>query len=277
MTADLHIHTTASDGWLTPQEIVDQAIQTGLKYIAITDHDTVEGIRIVHRAGLAGDLLTIIPGIEFSTDLPNHEVHILGYGIDINHSELQSTLETIIKGRHERINRIIVKLNNLGYSIDYDEVMNLAGVSVSVGRPLVARALVEKGYFTSVSDVFRKLLYKNGPAYVSHLRLKPAKIIQLIKKADGIPVLAHPGLVGNGRIINEIIATGICGLEVYHPKHSEEQTSEFLDLALRKRLLVTGGSDYHGIPSRFPDKLGVFTVSNKIAMDLVKSVQALNR
>lgn len=277
MTADLHIHTDSSDGRLTPQEIINQAIQTGLTYIAITDHDTVEGVRRIYRAGLPGrDLLTVIPGIEFSTDLPDHEVHILGYGIDINHAELQSTLETIVKDRYARIQRITAKLNELGYGITYDEVMNSAGVSVAVGRPLVARVLVDKGYFTSVADVFNTLLYKNGPAYVPHLRLKPAKIIELIKKARGIPVLAHPGLVGSGQIIDEIIASGIGGLEVYHPKHSAAQTAEFLELALKKRLLVTGGSDYHGISSRFPDKLGVFTVPDNIAVNLLNGIQALN-
>jgi predicted metal-dependent phosphoesterase TrpH len=277
MTADLHIHTTASDGRLTPQEIVAQAVQAGLNYIAITDHDTVAGIKVLQQGGLQQGELSITAGIELSADLPDYEVHILGYGIDTEHPVLNHALEGMIQDRYARIGRMIAKLNHLGYDIGYDEVMELAGASVSVGRPLLARALVEKGFFNSVTDVFTKLLYKNGPAYVPHLRLKPEEIIQLIKKTGGIPVLAHPGLIGSRRIVNEMITAGVCGLEVYHPKHSKEQVTEYSALAHRNHLLVTGGSDYHAIPSRFPDKLGVFTVPDALATGVIHAIQALNQ
>lgn len=273
MGADLHIHTTASDGRSSPREIVDQAIAAGLTHIAITDHDTVNGLVELYRSiDLSGKPLTVIPGIEFSTDLPQNEVHILGYHIDIFHPALEEQLAIIVDDRWKRVERTLAKLTQLGYPIEYNRVVELAGSTTAIGRPHIARAVVEKGYFTNVTDVFHALLHKNGPAYVPHYKLEYRSVLKLITAAGGIPVLAHPGLVGDDRIVDDIIAAGIRGIEAYHPRHDSRQTRKYLDLAAKHHLLVTGGSDFHAIPSRFPGKLGIFTIPAELALHLTASL-----
>lgn len=270
MIADLHIHTTASDGHLSPSNIFNEAINVGLTYISITDHDTVDGLLEIYSGDNAHQgIISIIPGIEFSTDLQENEVHILGYHIDVNNSELRNQLKLLAAQRHERIKQMIYKLNLLGYVIDYQRVLEIAKQATSLGRPHLAKALIEKGYFSNISDVFTILLNKNAPAYVSHYKLTPLQVITLIKKAGGIPVLAHPGLVGNDTIVLDLINVGILGLEVYHPTHNELQTQKYLDIARQHHLLVTGGSDFHGIPTRFPERLGLFTIPATFAEILI--------
>lgn len=270
MKADLHIHTTASDGRYTPTEILRQAREAGLRYIAITDHDTVDGLLLLEQQGSLAteDGLTLICGIEFSTDLPDHEVHILGYHIDIHQPELREQLTLLTQSRRTRTRRIVEKLVALGFNITYQEVLDIAGAATSIGRAQISKTLVAKGYFSTVGDVFEKLLAKGGPAYVPHDKLSPAGVIALIRKAGGIAVLAHPGLVGDDQVVLEVIQTGIDGLEVYHPRHDAKQTEQYLELARRHRLLVTGGSDFHGIPRRFPETLGVVTVPASLAESL---------
>ncbi|MBP2627688.1 MAG: hypothetical protein H6Q68_2399 [Firmicutes bacterium] len=271
MTADLHVHTTASDGRLSPASIIDQAIQAKLSYIAITDHDTVDGLLQLStvQQSLPASLF-VIPGIELSTDLPENEVHILGYYIDIFNVELCHQLDLLIVHRHERAKQMIIKLNQLGYSITYLRVLELAGQVTSIGRPHIAKALVEKAYFPTIADVFTTLLDKNGPAYVPHYKLTPKQVIELIKIAGGVPVLAHPGLVGNDNIVLDIIDSGILGLEVYHPKHDEGQVEKYLNIANKYKLAITGGSDFHAIPARFPHQLGIFTIPANLACQLQK-------
>jgi len=269
MTADLHIHTTASDGRFTPENTLKYAIDARLSYIAITDHDTVNGLLELYEGSKDKiNTISLIPGIEFSTDLPENEVHILGYHIDIYNVELRKQLDILVAHRHERTKQIINKLKQLGYTIDYLRVLELAEHATSIGRPHIARALIEKGYFSTVSEVFTTLLDKNGSAYVPHYKLTPLQVIALIKRAGGIPVLAHPGLVGNDTIILELIHYGLLGLEVYHPTHDQVQTQKYLDMAKQYQLLVTGGSDFHAIPTRFPPKLGLFTIPANLAKKL---------
>jgi predicted metal-dependent phosphoesterase TrpH len=280
MTADLHIHTTASDGRLSPNKILQQAIEVGLSYIAITDHDTVDGLleilEIIEKNFI--DDISIIPGIELSTEFPENEVHILGYQIDIYNLELRNQLNLLVTHRHERIKQMIYKLNQLGYAIDYLRVLEIAKQSTSIGRPHLAMALIEKGYFSNVSDVFTTLLNKSAPAYVPHYKLTPVQAITLIKKVGGIPVLAHPGLIGNDNIVLDLINTGILGLEVFHPTHNELQIQKYLDMTNQYQLLITGGSDFHAVPTRFPEKLGIFTIPISLAEKLnnnfnVKKIQ----
>lgn len=270
MRADLHIHTTASDGRYTPHEILRQAREAGLRYIAITDHDTVDGLLLLEQQGPlpVEDTLTLIPGIEFSTDLPHHEVHILGYHIDIHQPALKAQLAVLTQSRRNRTKRIVEKLVSLGFNITYQEVLDIAGQATSIGRAQISKTLVAKGYFPTVGAVFEKLLIKGGPAYVPHDKLSPADVIALIKNAGGTAVLAHPGLVGNDQVVLDVIRAGIDGLEVYHPRHDAEQTEQYLELARRYRLLVTGGSDFHGIPGRFPETLGLVAVPASLAENL---------
>ncbi|MCX7779357.1 MAG: PHP domain-containing protein [Negativicutes bacterium] len=270
MIADLHIHTNASDGRLSPAEIVREAEKAGLSHIAITDHDTVAGLDGLHEQNSS---LTIIPGVELNTDLPGHEVHILGYYIDIKNERLQDELGKMAADRLTRTQKMVRKLNELGYAIQYERVQEIAGNAVSIGRPHIAKALHEKHYFSGFDEIFATVLNTNSPAYVPHYKLLPEAAIQLIILAKGIPVLAHPGLIGSNRIVSAMIEAGVQGIEVYHPKHSEQQTNKWLALAKRHSLLVTGGSDYHAIPDRYPSKLGLFTVPSTIALNLQQAAR----
>lgn len=263
MTADLHIHTTASDGRLSPREIYYQAKLANLKSIAITDHDTIQGVLDLRSFTISG--IHIIPGIELNTDITDYEVHILGYNIDVTSSQLITELDKLAKGRTSRAQKIVDRVTDLGFPIEYNRVLQIAATSKSLGRPHIARALIEKGYFSTMSEVFNSLLARNAPAYVPHYKLAPEEAIRLIEIAGGIPVLAHPGLIGNNALIIELIRSGLRGLEIYHPKHTELQIKEYLALANEYRLKVTGGSDFHGIPGRFPEQLGQFTVPAYLA------------
>ena len=273
MTVDLHIHTTASDGRLSPVEIITAAMEAGLSHIAITDHDTVDGLLELMNSGVTlPSTLSVIAGIELSSDLPEWEVHILGYNIDIHNQKLQNQLQLLIAHRHERTQQMIGKLHELGYVITYQQVVKLAEKATAIGRPHIGKALVEQGYFPNVSEAFTQLIGKNGPAYVPHYKLTPSQVIALIKEANGIPVLAHPGLIKNDEIVMEIIHLGIQGLEVYHPTHSEAEIRKYLTMANNHRLLITGGSDFHGISGRFPETLGVFTLPMTLAHQLEGSI-----
>lgn len=267
MTADLHIHTTASDGKYTPEELIKQAKEAGLTYVSITDHDTVAGLRqvISNRTSLK-----IIPGLELSTDLANREVHILAYSFEIDHPQLSLELEKIVEDRFLRAKKMVKKLNALGYAVNYDRILKIAGQATAIGRPHVAKALVESGYFNQVGDAFPGLLEKNGPAYVPHYKMSPEFAIRLVECAGGIPVIAHPGLIGDDTVVLHLIQEGAKGLEVYHPKHDQFQTDKYLRMTQAHNLLVTGGSDFHGITGRFPERLGEFTVPETLAVALAK-------
>ncbi len=162
-TADLHVHTTASDGRVSPQDILIQAKAAGLAALAITDHDTVDGLLSIGKLIKQERSLEVIPGIEFSTNVPNHEVHILGYFIDPFHSALTEQLERLITSRMERARQTVLKLANLGYSINFDRVLEIAGASTAIGRPHIAWALVERGTFIRTADVFHNLLRTDVP------------------------------------------------------------------------------------------------------------------
>ena len=262
MIADLHIHTTASDGRLSPLEVVRQAELAGLSYIAITDHDTVAAYAdLTGYLNTATTKLSIIPGIEFSTDLPQHEVHILGYYIDINNDKFRDQLAIILADRLKRSQMIVDKLNKLGYLIDYNRVLDIAGQTRAVGRPHIAQVLVEEGYFKTIPAAFEQVLAKNSPAYVPHYKLAPGQVIRLIEQVGGIAILAHPGLVGDDNLVLDLIKAGIHGLEVYHPAHDQAAANKYLAIANKYNLKITGGSDFHAIPDRYPEKLGLFTVS----------------
>jgi len=255
--ADLHLHTTASDGRLTVGELGRQIAAARLAYFSITDHDSVVAYGQLDQlpAGLATKLIT---GIEFSTDVDGEEVHILGYGIDAQNDALLSSLTNLAGFRRERLTGMTQRLRQHGYSIDDDEVFSRFPAPQAVGRPHLAAYLVDKGYFTDVNAIFATLLSKTGPVYLPHVYLPPAKIVELIRACGGIACVAHPGAIGKRHIVEEVIGLGIQGLEVYHPSHTFDQQSAFLAFARRRGLLVTGGSDFHAIPGRIPEQLGVY-------------------
>ncbi|WP_110953202.1 PHP domain-containing protein [Anaerosinus massiliensis] len=271
MSSDLHIHTSASDGRLSPREVIRQAKAAGLRYIAITDHDTVKGLYQLQKDGLYPNKeIIIIPGIEFSAHMPTHEVHILGLNIDISNRMLQSNLQKLVDFRWQRLKTMLEKMQALGYAITEEEILAVAGNAESIGRAHLARVLVEKKFFESIGEVFDQLLYKDGPAYASHYKLEIEEIISLVHHAGGLAVLAHPGLVGDDEIVGKVIKSGIDGLEVFHPKHTAEEVQKYQALAETNRLIVTGGSDFHAIPKRYPNELGVFTVDDSYAEQFIR-------
>lgn len=263
MPSDLHIHTTFSDGKDTPEEIVEAAKAAGLRYIAITDHDTVEGVTALYESGhYASSTLRIIPGVGFSAGDEQHEIHILGYNIDLYDAGLQEKLEEISEARWVRFTEIVERLRGLGYEIGETEVLTDERFCKAVGRSHVARVMVRKGYFDSTRDCFDQLLKRGCPAYVPHFQLSSEELIQLIKGAGGIPVLANPKALGDEKRIARLIAQGIEGIEAFYPTYDRQDTQHYLDVAQKAGLLVSGGSDYRGFAGREPDAIGKFTIEN---------------
>jgi len=269
MSSDLHMHTTFSDGGLTPEKLVLAAKQAGLHYMAITDHDTVGGIRNLYENGLyPAKGIELIPGIEFSVQDPEHEVHILGYNIDIFNVQLQEKLDEVVEHRWIRFSQIIEKLQTLGYPISETDVLTVAGATKSIGRAHIARALVKKGCFKTMGEVFEKVLYKNGPAHVSNYQLSSMDVIQLIHDAGGMVVLAHPKLIHDDAVVERLIKEGLDGLEVFYPQHNAIETEFYKNLAKKYHLFMTGGSDFHAIEIRYPQKIGQFTIEDSYAEEL---------
>lgn len=256
---DLHIHTTASDGTMSGKEIIRAAIDIGLEGIAITDHDTVSGLEEAVQLGKELNF-PVIPGIELSTEFEQREIHILGYFIKYHLSWVREKLIDLQNARIKRISKMVAKLNNLGYDINEEEVFHHAG-NGSVGRPHIAHILKEKGYSLTVQDAFRQLIGKDCPAYVERFKLTPLEAAAFITNAGGIPVLAHPGLSQSDGLIPLLCDYGLKGIEVYHPDHTMADESKYLLMAREHRLMITGGSDFHG-SSR--SALGSKSVSAKI-------------
>ena len=246
---DLHTHSTASDGSMSPSEIVRHAKEIGLYAIALTDHDTVDGVREALEEGNRLDV-EVIPGIEISVEY-KPEMHILGYFPDkSNYFNIKKELDIIIKGREDRNFKIINKLNEFGVDINMDEVKKQA-VGDIVGRPHIARVLVAKGYARSIDEAFDKYLSRDGKAYFRRFELKPEIGIAAIKKAGGIPVLAHPIFLRKSfgeldKLLSTLKEFGLAGIEAYYSENTKEDTGNILRLAIKHELLVTGGSDFHG-------------------------------
>ena len=247
---DLHLHTTHSDGSCTPTEVVTMAHRAGVTALAITDHDIMTGVTEAITAGQQCGI-EIIPGVEISSIAGNSELHVLGYFLDRQDSDLLARLKTLRDERHRRNPQIIERLQTLGIDITYDEVRALAG-SDSVGRPHIARALMDKRVVTSAKEAFDRFLAEGKPAYVPRVLPSPAEAIRWIKAARGLAVLAHPTWVKVAEqslvdLVRQLKADGLDGVEVYYSTHAARQTREYLGLAQQLGLLVTGGSDFHGI------------------------------
>ncbi len=253
---DLHVHSNASDGKLSPEAIIRMAAALGLNYIALTDHDSVAGVPAALKAARAFPELTFIPGVEISTDVPEGEVHILGYFIDFADIEFGQALERFRDSRQGRAQGMVTKLRKLGIDIDWARVQAIAG-NGSIGRPHVARAMLEKGYIATFEEAFEKYIGHGGPAYVERDKMTPAEAVELVLRARGLPVLAHPFTVtGPEKLIKKLKVTGLVGLEAYYKDASREDVKTMLRLAARYGLITTGGSDYHGIGNSTEVKLG---------------------
>jgi 3',5'-nucleoside bisphosphate phosphatase len=251
---DLHVHTSASDGSHTPNEIVALAQQLRLEALSITDHDTINGVKEILATSFP-KTIKFVPGIEISVDAPkayrlDGSLHLLGYGIDPDNSGLNKLLVLLRKSRDNRVPRIVHKLYQLGIHISITEIKKQAPKSI-LGRPHIAKALVSNGYASSVDDAFNRFLGKGKPAYVDKFRITCQTAIEAIKIAGGLTVLAHPFLIDHNfekieNLVDLMIPLGLAGIECIYPEHSHFAISFYKSLAKRKGLLITGGTDFHG-------------------------------
>jgi predicted metal-dependent phosphoesterase TrpH len=274
LKADLHTHTTASDGLMSPQEVVKWASIKRLKAVGITDHDTVNGIAPAMEASSTYGV-EVIPGIELSTLYEKEEIHILGYYIDYKADWFLKRLEKIQNSRYERAERIVGKLQAMGVEITLDQVKNIAEEG-AIGRPHIARAMINKGYITNIKDAFRGYIGKGCPAYVDRYKLGCDEAIDIIKRLGGLSVLAHPGLIKSKENISRIIDFGIDGIEAYHSKHDEETVRYALSIAQSRKLLITGGSDCHGIMLNNEPIIGNCSVDYKYVQMLKDEIKKKN-
>lgn len=272
---DLHIHSTASDGRLSPAEVVRKSAGAGLTVIALTDHDTVDGIVPALEAAKAFPWLKVIPGVEISTDVPTGEVHVLGYFIDYTHPELEATLRRMRNSRQERAQGMISKLRNLGLPIEWERVKEIAG-SGSIGRPHLAQAMLEKSYIASIKEAFDAYLGWGKPAYVEREKMTPKEAVTLILQANGLPVLAHPLTINDPEaMVIELKTSGLVGIEAYYDNCTTEEINRLVSLAERYGLIVTGGSDYHGLDDSTETIIGGAGVPIESAEQLIALAKQL--
>ncbi|MGI5892516.1 MAG: PHP domain-containing protein [Bacillota bacterium] len=244
---DMHIHTPASDGLCPIEKIIELAQAAGLDGIAITDHDTVFGLAEAQKIAKTMSF-PLIPGIELSADWEGIDVHILGYWIDYDQSWLIQRLELLQEDRLDRCYRIARKLAALKMPIDAAAIIKSAGASV--GRPHIAKAMVQKGYVTTEKEAFRKWLGKGMQAYVPRVKFSPFEALDMIQRAGGAAVLAHPATGVPDSLVGPLAHMGLAGIEVYHPEHNHVAENKYLRFARYFRLAILGGSDFHGRPDR---------------------------
>jgi len=248
--ADLHLHTHFSDGTFSPEEMVGHAGSQGLAAIALTDHDTMEGcVRTALACEQAG--IEFIPGTELTAEQGNEEIHILGYLMDRENPKLLEEMARFQTIRQNRIREIVQKLNQKKIAITAEAVLELANCRAP-GRPHVARALVKAGHCASLDEAFERFLKKNRPAWVPKFKMSAEQAIALIHQAGGVAIMAHPGLNRADHLIPAMIESGLDGIECFHSKHSASATNHYLEMARSHHVLVTGGSDCHGMSKGEP-------------------------
>jgi len=250
MCIDLHTHSIYSDGSSTPAELIDLAVANGLRGIALTDHDTVEGVEEMLRLGKEAGI-TVLTGVEVSTTLRQYTLHILGYGIDPADPGLHQWLLPLQQGRDKRNQAIIGKLQQLGIAITAEEISRISCCG-QTGRPHIARLLVEKGVVGSFDEAFRQYLGRHKAAWEGRFSYSASETIDMIHRAGGLAVLAHPGTLdpemrAQSMVIRELALRGLDGLELYYPTHSRKTLKKLKNIAANNNLIVTGGSDFHGV------------------------------
>ncbi|MDB5083179.1 MAG: hypothetical protein JWN30_65 [Bacilli bacterium] len=275
MAYDLHAHTTASDGTFTPKELVVLARENGLTGVGITDHDTCDGLGEAMLT--ACDIgLSVVPGVELSTSWERREVHVLGYYIDQNNAILTEFFVRMRRERFERMEKMVLNLQNAGLSISLAEVQTEAGEGV-IGRPHLARVLVAKGYAESIQDAFSRFLVRGQVGYASRPQVTPEEAVETILAAGGVPVIAHPGLIGSDEIIPALVKVGLQGIEASHSAHDQSQRAHYLELAKTLGLIATGGSDFHGKGAEHRGPLGSVQVSGQVVEQLLSLSRAGTR
>lgn len=250
MYADLHLHSSFSDGTYTPEEVVVQAQRHGLAAVALTDHDTVEGCERM-RAACERAGLEFLPGTELTAEVDGRELHLLAYCLDTEDPPLLARLATCQEVRQRRVHEMVARLNALHVPLAAEAVFQLANCR-SPGRPHVARALVQGGFCATLDEAFERFLKNHRPAWVPKFRMPAAEAIALVHAAGGLAVLAHPALNRADDLIPELAAAGLDGLECFHTKHSSAVAAYYVRVAEQHHLLVTGGSDCHGVSKGKP-------------------------
>ena len=246
---DLHMHTNLSDGVLSPEELLELVRDKNLKAFSVTDHDNLEGFLAVKKL-LKKDDPELIPGVELSVSDKGGDLHILAYCFNPDDVFFNRTINDFKTNRNQRGRLIVQKLNELGINVTYEDVSKCAG-DAAVGRPHVAMAMLERGYVNSYEEAFARYIGNNKPAYVPKMNMTPVDAINLIHKAGGIAVLAHPMIDNAFRYIETLVGQGLDGIEIYHPSNNQGDSDRLKQAAERFRLVVTGGSDYHGQENRF--------------------------
>ncbi|MBC7225738.1 MAG: PHP domain-containing protein [Thermoflexales bacterium] len=269
---DLHVHTTASDGSLTPAQVVRLALEQGLAAIALTDHDTVEGLAEAWAAA-SGTGLEVVPGVEISSDWPVGDFHILGLYIDPWDGPFNECLQSMKAARLGRARKILERLAALGMPLEWDEVARFCTGNCAIGRLHIARAMVQRGYVSDVHQAFQRYIGRDGPAYVPRLRMTPVEVIGLIRRAGGVAVLAHPAASGVVEYIPILASMGLQGVEVWYPDHSPEDVRLLFQLARQYHLLVTGGSDFHGLESGAGAPLGSVDMPLQVLWQLQQAAE----
>lgn len=252
---DLHTHTVMSDGTTTIEDNVRVALELGLEGLGVTDHDTTEPFARA-RTAAEGTGLELVLGTEFSAEHDGSSVHVLGYWVDPAYQPLQDEMDRLRNERYRRAEEIVAKFHGLGIDVSFDRVRELAG-EAPIGRPHIARAVVETGAVEEMQEVFDRYLADGGPAYVPKYAVDPVTAVQLIRRAGGVAVLAHPALYSAraradgtrgiaDALVEEMAAAGMAGIEADHPAHEDEERDRYRDLARPLGLVVTAGSDFHG-------------------------------
>ena len=242
---DLHTHSTASDGLLTPTQLMQFAAEERLGGIGLPDHDTTAGLAEAEtEASRLG--LIVVPGVELSSTFHGHEAHMLGYFIDPGIEDFQDALAVFVQQRAERIERMVERLRGLGIPVEIDDVLAKAGTG-TVGRPHLAHVLIEMGAANDIPDAFDKYLAIGRPAYVPRPHIRPEEAVRMIRGAGGAPVLAHPYSTGNiSGILERLVPAGLAGMEVWYGEYSDDRRHELREYAVDAGLIPTGGSDFHG-------------------------------
>jgi len=266
---DLHIHSTASDGRYSPQEIIGKAAGLGLETIALADHDSIDGIAPALEEVRKLKRLQFIPGVEVSTDVPNGEVHVLGYFIDYTSEELAAALARFRHSREGRAQGMIDRLKELGINLSWERVREIAGDG-AIGRPHIAQAMLEKGYINSIKEAFDRYIARDGPAYVEREKMTPVEAVQLVLRNKGIAVMAHPFTVPEPEaMIAELKAAGMAGIEAYYNGYTAEEIGQLVAMARNHGLMVTGGTDYHGLDDSKETMMGGVGVPVAVVQGLI--------
>ncbi len=269
MAVDLHLHSTASDGVLTPEELVKKAADLGINAIALTDHDSVEGVGLAIEEGKKKHI-EIIPAVELSSGLNGQDIHFLGYFINHQDKEFVKLLSELRRLRTERASKMVDLLHQQDIHIAFGEVLDLAG-NASVGRAHVAKVMVRRGYIDTIEEAFEKYIGRSGSCYVEKYFYSPKDVIETIRKIGGVAVLAHPALSNVDKFIPQFMDYGIQGIEVIHGEHTSGESKYYLQLADTYNLIPTGGSDFHGLKnSKRGRNMGTVEVPNEFLERLKK-------